>query len=498
MRATFYATNKRRNSFTNPENNYLTRTVFDNVYFKEEDISLTNPVLYIASGNLPETSYCVIENYGATDAPKKLYYFVEEIIHDHQNRWYVRLHKDSLLTYKDKILAQTAFIERSESHFNEYVIDKALPIDNKIDYIKASEVNNNVIDSENGCWLFIARAPGWVEENGTMVSHPSIGGALRAWLMDATQVTNLGFDLTSPGFLQSIRNTLGDVDSGLADFKFIPIPMSQLAHSAGATRVYVSNVALSNTTGYDVRSALSFRQNYVLTLGTGRKDFRDTGYFTRFKLFLPGVGLVDLDPEARLGSSDSIINIQAIFDCLSGDIGYRVYTQGSDALEYLLGQFSAHLALDIPISTYVKGNYWRGAMQLATSIGLAAGAAALAPVTGGTSAMVTGMIGGAMSAEAQGMTSMVTASGNMVGSFSGALAWGMGRKIQLYRERVNTTIDPALVASLLGRPCYAIHQLSALSGYTKTLNFHLQNSGYMTYAEVDEVERMFNNEGVFI
>lgn len=502
MRLDLYSTSKKINSFVRPgvDTSHPVHTVMNPVYFKDDNISMSRPKFFIAAANYAEVNYCVLSDYDSTIGggrvyrPEKIYYWITDIVHDHQNRWWIECEIDLLATWKDQILSQAAFIERSASHFNPMIIDNVMPLSNDIKYDFVSGSQYKVIDQEGGCWAFMFR--------GSAQGSTSSAGGVSVFILDSQQVSVLGFELNAPATIQAIRNLLGDVQTGMLGLKFLPIPMSQLYTHPQAQPIKISSVTLG-ASGYPLQAGVSFKRTHILGMGAKRHDYRDTSYGTRFKLFLPGVGLTDISGEDYVASSDSLLTVETYFDVLSGVICYTVYMT-SDVTQsgggyYRIGDFSARVAIDIPLTTYMQGNPIKAIGGAVTMAGLAVGGCAIGfSAKGALTAMGAGMFKGAAAAGGYALYNTFQGSGTMQGGFEGALTYNLGKSIELFRMRNDTTTDPALIASTMGRPCYSIHQLSALSGYTKTQNFHLNNTGYMTKPEQEKVENMFNNEGVFI
>lgn len=499
MKLTTYATKKRWNSFIRPDEDEqaISHTVLNPVYLKDSPISFSKPTFYIAASNFPETNYIIMTDYeqstggGRIYRPEKIYYWIKDIRSDVNNRWWVDCEIDLFATWKSQILSQTAFIERSTNRFNPKIIDQAIPLKNDITYIKASGSNDNVIDQEQGCWLILVRG-----RAGTS----STGGGLAAYMMNETQVSNLSQALSDQTTIQSIKNIFGEVENGINSLKFIPFPISQIAVHNQEQFIQVGGVTLGQAKGYPLQAGVSFRQTYILGFGSKRGDFRDTSYATRYKLFLPGVGLIDISGEDVLASSDSICTVYAYLDVVAGVLCYTVQITADQSLTtspiYRVGDYYANVGIDLPISAFRQGNPVAAIAGVVTMAGLAIGATV---VSGGTlTAQAVGMLSGAAGAGASALYHTFHGSGTMIGGYAGANTYALGKKIELYKLINDTSVDPASIANYLGRPYYGTAQLSTLTGFCKTQHFRLRNSGYMTLDEQKFIEDTFNNTGVYI
>ena len=489
MRATFYASRKRINSFENPELNYTKRTVFDDVYFKDSDISMTDPILYIAASNFPETAYCVLDNFGATDRPSKLYYFVREIIHDCNNRWYIQLHLDSLLTYKNWILSQTAFIERSASHYDQTLIDTLLPTQTKADiqfyYGKES--------GQTSAPLILATST----QTGTFVLGvlgQGTGLGVKYYQIGYQNLNNLFAELYNPGALPSFFQDIADLQNCLISLTYLPVDTSWTTVNNGAERIYIGSYS-TNVLANPIRDYVT-RKTFYITIPQRWTDYRQIQN-TEVVLYLPMYGMIklssaDLFSQGLESGGNIQLTINYAIDAVTGAITIQVLKY-----EEVITTITGQGGIQLPMTVYKSGDLAAVKAALA-SVGSLAIAAAAVTITGGVGAMAIGATGGALTGAATSVMNHIEKTATTVGSQGGMSARGARGYIECYVKHFNTSTDPALIASLQGRPCYAIHQLSALTGYCKTRNFSLQNSDFMTMDEQREVENMFNTTGVYI
>lgn len=79
--------------------------------------SILRPVIRIlTSVDITTYNYMYIDEF-------QRYYFIDDIISIHNNKWDVSGHVDVLETYKNGILAQSAVIKRQQNLFNTYLND---------------------------------------------------------------------------------------------------------------------------------------------------------------------------------------------------------------------------------------------------------------------------------------------------------------------------------------------------------------------------------------
>lgn len=88
----------------------------------KDDCSLMDPVLKIhTSENMHTYNYLFIPAF-------QRYYFITDMISIVNNLWEVRAHADVLQTYKDKILQNSAILERQTNFYNSYLNDEEYPV----------------------------------------------------------------------------------------------------------------------------------------------------------------------------------------------------------------------------------------------------------------------------------------------------------------------------------------------------------------------------------
>ena len=160
-----------------------------------------------------------------------------------------------------------------------------------------------------------------------------------------------------------------------------------------------------------------------------------------------------------------------------------------------IATYAGNADVHMPLGAY--HNNLDKAFGHALSMGIA-GVTTIATAAIGSITMAVGAGAGTLAGAANTVQAINQKTASVVGAYSGNVGQYLGNQVVLSCETMGQSIDPALVASLRGRPCYSIHQLSALSGYCKTRNFKMQNTGYLTLLEQKKIEDLFNYEGVFI
>ena len=491
MRLDLYSTAKRVNSFIRPglDTSHPVHAVMDPVYFKDDNISMSNPKFFVSAANYPEVNYCVLSNFDSTIGgghvyrPEKIYYWITDIVHDHENRWWIECKIDLLATWKDQILGQVAFVERSASHFNKYLIDTEVPTEVQISGRTAVVGEHQFFNTGQyqGTYLFSCLSRGLA---GTVMS-----AVATTYAMTASGVVGLKYRLMLGGNLEMFKQKFSDVSSALISMRYSPFSISDLADQGSPYNVVVGDYD-TEVPGYPLKTS-RMDKFALLDIPKPFGDYRDVTQ-TSYTLTLPFYGIVSIDSVQLAGASQ--LSVSFIYDVFSGDYCYVIKAFVNGSL-MPIATYGGNADVHLPLGAY--HNNLDKAFGHAISMGVA-GITTVATAAIGSVPMAVGAGAATVAGAANTVQALNQKTASVVGAYSGNVSQYLGNQVVLSCETMSQSIDPALIASLRGRPCYSIHQLSALSGYTKTRNFRLQNSGYMTLPEQKEVEDMLNYEGVFI
>lgn len=109
-----------------------------------DSCSIINPTITFEFSSFPTFNYAYIPIFNR-------YYFVDSIVSVRKNLWEISLSIDPLMTYKENILKQKAFIARNEFTFNPDIVDNSFPLKMGYDF-EAIQGNKTIfenIDYEN-------------------------------------------------------------------------------------------------------------------------------------------------------------------------------------------------------------------------------------------------------------------------------------------------------------------------------------------------------------
>lgn len=226
--------------------------------------------------------------------------------------------------------------------------------------------------------------------------------------------------------------------------------------------------------------------NQYFTVDCGSLDFDpicgdtfiDYAPYSKFSIYLPYIGVKDVDANDFVGHTISVIYHG---DTVTGGVTAYILKDGS-----VMYQYSGCCALNVPLSSDNWGNTISGAVQIATAV---------------VSAAATGGTAGALKAAALGASS-VAANPSLLSpqvAHSGAVSGGAGCMAVQYpfviREAVRFHSTDGF-NSVSGYPSFYYKQLSEMSGYTKVLDVHLHNMT-ATQDEISEIENILKEGAIF-
>ena len=483
MKLSFLSTHKRINSFEQPDPARAESTsVFEYTFIKQTDVSMTTPEFYIAAANFPEVNYCVLENFASSQGtghiyrPSKIYYWITDIISDHNNRWYIKCKIDLLATWKTQILNQQAFVEFSSSNYDTDIIDARYPTkEDPVDY----QSYGFSVAAAGGAGTYVLG----------VLNKENYGGMTTYYAMTESQFGEFKTWLNSDNILTELYQKYGGVDKCIKTCLYFPISYSDMPVVAQGSWIQIgnSNCTMSSQVGrLGSRPTISNASgSNTVTVLHAYSDYRKS--FELHDLYLPYVGVIPINGRDLYDSSS--IRVLYGIDCITGEIQYRVQKETGKTT---IGTYAGQVGIPIAVNELQSFD----AVSAVKSLITAAGMAVIATVASGP--MAIGAAVGGATAGVNTMVSGVTTTATQIGSNGGLLAPIMGMQVQLMTRGYGTPELPTNRVSIDGGMCFKTLTLNTLTGYCKTKNFHTQNSGYMTLIEQREVERMFNEEGVYI
>ena len=299
--------------------------------------------------------------------------------------------------------------------------------------------------------------------------------ALLAYLNSATPGDNILKWFTNP--IQAI-----------VSLHVVPYPVEVV----GSDAIKVLGLSAIGTAGYKIKQFQEWDLGGVRVPYGFDNTFLDYEPFTKVAIYLPFVGIRQLDTDEVMGQS---LNVTYQFDNVSGSCIAFVTVNG--AVRYT---FSGSCAIGIPISQSNWGQTYMAAATIAAggiSGAVGAGAAAMGSATSmGAVAGQAALGAGQGIATASGLGSAIgKPSVSRSGSISGAAsALGVPYPYLIIERPVKaSSANPAPVTGLIsGRTL----PLASLSGYNIIESVHLSGVP-ATASELDEIERLLYQGVVF-
>lgn len=429
MNAYFYKFAKKINSTKRPSSSdtYTTKQVV-----LKEDTTLMNPIFRLTGVDW-EWSLAYWNGY---------YYFIDDIIARNNNIYEVQCTMDVLGSYRGEIGSMTTFIERSASHYDSMVNDELLS--STQDIISKTSATTNTSFNSYGCYQILVSS-----KLGTRPYIFQDLSSASAFYNATSFTTNSGKGGTIENIVKGVDDffTTGTLQAlNLPDYctpiMWLPISYSAVAESVGSIGIgywttNLSGYAINSATAYNITGALNLPSNSY-------SDFRRANpNFTKYSIFLPGVGLLDLNP---LDAVEGDLYFDLMLDCFTGAVCYRIYhSSGADVLTA-----NGQIGVPIPCGT--------------SSFDLGS--------------LLTNTIGGVVSAttgNAGGFFGSAVAVANGILSPQTCVSGGAGNKT-IIQERPNIIVScenlgsKSFPTNQAGRPYYTNNQISNLSGFVKCGN----------------------------
>lgn len=282
--------------------------------------------------------------------------------------------------------------------------------------------------------------------------------------------------------VQAIKRSISNPLDYVIGLNIIPSQGLSVGSSASVRFGFVnSNVSMPRLTS----------QYFVVDCGSLSFDklcgdtFLDYAPYSKFSLYLPYIGVKEMDANDFVGHTISIVYHG---DVVTGGVTAYVLKDGS-----VMYQYSGCCALTVPMNADSWGSTIAAAVQVATSLITTAGSI---PSAGGSASLQ------------KGLSTIGKAAGNVASNpsllspqvaRSGAVSGGAGcmgvQKPFVIREAVRFHSTVAF-NTIAGYPSYYYRPLSSMHGFTAVLDVHLHGiTG--THEELEEIESLLK-EGVIL
>lgn len=429
----------------------------------KEDTSIDAPSI-VLTGNILNLDYCYIPDFGK-------YYFVGSPVILANDMTQYDLVEDCLGTHKTEIGNTVAHIAYASTGYNVDIVDARMAVLGSRLFYQTFET---LPFDKKGCYCV-----GVVNGNSS-----GRQGSVTYYLMDDLELTKIIAYMMQDEFLQCIEEYFnGKVIDLIQSCIWLPLKYAdaiKLFHGSPATpetQLKIGNTILSNgydnvfqpldpilMTIYPINTPVAELQDsngYVtmsVAIGNKWQDFRDCQPYSSASLYLPGVGVVDLNINDFYGSSN--VNINILFDVITGDCTYRILDDDGNLLKTIAFNTSVNVSL-AQITTNVSGAL--------TGIGGVAGGITGLGITAATGNVV-GVVSSGMGIVASGTAAIMAANQRSVsikGTNNGRSAFDVLTAILTLVQLDTEDIDDANYIAKCGRPVCETHSINNHSGYVQ-------------------------------
>lgn len=420
---------KRRNSTKQPSAGVEYKSI--EVHLKE-DTSKETPVFIIHGTIEEEYNYMLWNNH---------YYYISDVVSISNDLIEVHTIQDVLATYKEEIGNYNAFVERSASNFDFMISDPYLSA--KQDIANASNAQTEVIGVSQTGGAFVCRIVGG---SGTGI-NTYVAESLEAFAHIFDRDTYIErADLEPVEFAGLLIFNPFDY---VVSLSYMPLPLNLFAtHGEQVTQIKVKwfSVGTNGQTVYRITDTSLVYSVKSLNVPTNLyTDFRKYHpQFTRYTMYIPGVGMQTLPPEFTAYE----LQVAQEIDLLTGDIFYQFKALNAGALT------------DATLLTY-QGN-------ISTQLQIGSDAFNITGLT--ESAAMTGVAfaGGNPTA---GVFSAISTINNLITppiSVNGSQTSGIAtRTIKHIIVSLYNYVSAEYATNKVGRPLYKNVLINTLSGFVK-------------------------------
>lgn len=316
------------------------------------------------------------------------------------------------------------------------------------------------------------------------------GSMLTAYQLDAAALQAIGDALFITDFWTTLKNKF----SGLSDPLSLILSAVELPFTLGVVPSYfaLGGEYVEDTGGHRIGCA-KHTGRYVLfdfgsvlikeVWGTAR-DYSDTS----MDLYLPFVGMKQIDPEICIGSN---LHLKANVDVWTGDILYMLHVSNSlyYNTQHVPYRWAGNVATKVPLG---RVDATTPILSAATSIGsIAAGMA-----VGGPFGAAAGFIAGA-----KGLSDIANKGFSPLTQSSGGTAGAVGAMDLQYPYIIVKRSVPQYPKNWrkhIGAPRFQTLDLQSISGFTRFVDVQLVDMVGASKEEIDALKTQLITEGIIL
>ena len=453
---------KRKNSTKQPLDTQATEI---DVKLKD-DCSVVNPV--IETSSIPiNANYFYIDDF-------KRYYFLDNTERTSNQLKDLACEVDTLATYKSQIGASIAQIAYSSTGWNKDLIDNRAAILGSRT-VKTVHADTILISNGDNCYIV------GIINNSSDGKH----GAVSYYIMNDAGLQALINKLTDSSIVSQLQQQFtGDWMQLIVSCNWIPIPHTSavLLYGGSVSTITVGGLNFSDVSGHKIGGA-PINTVFSKTLTIPKiGDFRDLQPYTSASLYLPGVGLTDLNINDFYNSES--VKVSFSLDCISGEGLYQITNDNNQLLKSVI--FDASMPVALAHTVTGAGS---ALMSVGGMIGGIAGVAVSAATGNAVGAAVSGL--STLAAAGAAVAQCNQRSTSVKGSNGGRAEYVI-TKVTLTLVVLDTEdVDSANYIARWGRPVGEVNSISSHSGYIQCDNASVSMPG--TATEKDRINSYLNS-----
>lgn len=464
MQVTFYSFSKKVNSTKRPS---AVGETLNAVYLK--DMTDINKPVITVSKNVSNMNYAKIDD---------AYFFISAVESMTNNIWRVTLVKDLLSTYKDEILATTAYVSRASNNYNKYIIDE---FNTPLTRIKRTVLQGNgatgFYETGDGCYIL---------EVINSLTGTVNSGFNAAYILTAEQMQHISnYLMTNQGIIEELSKIFRAPIEAVVSCKWLPINYNLACQQTGAlvSNVYLGAVDIPDMTAYIVGlNGMEFYDDFDLSPYLS-KDYVANPRFTEISMCLPYVGTVSIDTKqiAESIGTNKILRVRVALDVRSGKQLVMIVPQENPNVP--INTYETVICEDRPIGS-ASQNF---APVLYSS-------AAAIPVMG----MGKGWFAGSLASIATSLVESQRTMYSTVGTSGGSAFefFGVANRCIIVEREKSYEVEDSNIKNTIGLPLNKAVILSSLgSGFVQTINASVNMIAL--YDEYNAVNSLLNG-GIYI
>ena len=332
----------------------------------KENVSIIDPVFVLNTTSPFGWNYAYCPTF-------RRYYFIRDIVQIRNNLFEIHCHVDVLATYKSNITRTEAFCVYGQNVDESRILE---------DPRMSRYLNVNMLRTVVECnWIrttpdemtYILTTIG---ENGA-VMYAMHKGSLQAVMGEllSDEWMDGNAKEVAKGAINEIKQYFTSAEDCIGGC--IAVPFNATDASGSFEAVKLGRYTCATGGNVITQPTLRFQQTLEVPNYYEKTDPRRRQPFTRYRLFLPAIGLVELGND-DIADSDTII-IEAILDCYTGNITYHL-----SGVNGIFAVYNVNTAIEIPLTGYQGGlnkimSIVGGAADLGgMALGLATGNAVMA------------------------------------------------------------------------------------------------------------------------